>query len=78
MIRGISGGQKKRVTTGEMIVGPAKTLFLDEISTGQDLVSMCALTLVIVISMSCMGLPGSLVTGIQNFCGLTSLPLNVT
>ena len=34
MIRGISGGQKKRVTTGEMIVGPAKTLFLDEISTG--------------------------------------------
>ncbi|CAK0784035.1 hypothetical protein CVIRNUC_007238 [Coccomyxa viridis] len=36
MIRGISGGQKKRVTTGEMIVGPAKTLFLDEISTGLD------------------------------------------
>jgi ABC-type multidrug transport system ATPase subunit len=36
MIRGISGGQKKRVTTGEMIVGPKKTLFLDEISTGLD------------------------------------------
>ena len=32
MIRGISGGQKKRVTTGEMIVGPCKTLFLDEVS----------------------------------------------
>ena len=31
MIRGISGGQKKRVTTGEMIVGPCKTLFLDEV-----------------------------------------------
>ncbi|XP_076904316.1 ABC transporter G family member 35-like [Bidens hawaiensis] len=36
MRRGISGGQKKRVTTGEMIVGPAKTLFMDEISTGLD------------------------------------------
>ncbi|XP_059069636.1 ABC transporter G family member 35-like [Cryptomeria japonica] len=36
MIRGISGGQKKRVTTGEMIAGPTKTLFMDEISTGLD------------------------------------------
>ncbi|KAL2629110.1 hypothetical protein R1flu_013796 [Riccia fluitans] len=36
MIRGISGGQKKRVTTGEMIVGPTKTLLMDEISTGLD------------------------------------------
>ncbi|KAL1334319.1 hypothetical protein HN51_063249 [Arachis hypogaea] len=34
--RGISGGQKKRLTTGEMIVGPIKTLFMDEISTGLD------------------------------------------
>ncbi|CAN6486098.1 unnamed protein product [Victoria cruziana] len=36
MRRGISGGQKKRLTTGEMIVGPTKTLFMDEISTGLD------------------------------------------
>ncbi|CAL9009960.1 unnamed protein product [Prunus brigantina] len=36
MQRGISGGQRKRVTTGEMIVGPTKTLFMDEISTGLD------------------------------------------
>ncbi|KAK9054719.1 hypothetical protein SSX86_025798 [Deinandra increscens subsp. villosa] len=36
MRKGISGGQKKRVTTGEMLVGPAKTLFMDEISTGLD------------------------------------------
>ncbi|CAI0540631.1 unnamed protein product [Linum tenue] len=36
MIRGVSGGQKKRVTTGEMIVGPRKTLLMDEISTGLD------------------------------------------
>ncbi|KAE8678602.1 ABC transporter G family member 36 [Hibiscus syriacus] len=36
MHRGVSGGQKKRVTTGEMIVGPSKTLFMDEISTGLD------------------------------------------
>ncbi|KAK0572798.1 hypothetical protein LWI29_037469 [Acer saccharum] len=36
MLRGISGGQKKRVTTGEMMVGPARALFMDEISTGLD------------------------------------------
>ncbi|XP_071741164.1 ABC transporter G family member 35-like [Rutidosis leptorrhynchoides] len=36
MRRGISGGEKKRLTTGEMLVGPAKTLFMDEISTGLD------------------------------------------
>ncbi|BFG34642.1 hypothetical protein CerSpe_209160 [Prunus speciosa] len=36
MRRGISGGQKKRVTTGEMLVGPAKVFFMDEISTGLD------------------------------------------
>ncbi|CAL5439936.1 unnamed protein product [Camellia sinensis] len=29
-------GQRKRVTTGEMLVGPAKVLFMDEISTGLD------------------------------------------
>uniref|UniRef100_A0ACD5TSL6 Uncharacterized protein n=1 Tax=Avena sativa TaxID=4498 RepID=A0ACD5TSL6_AVESA len=36
MKRGISGGEKKRVTTGEMLIGPARTLFMDEISTGLD------------------------------------------
>jgi ABC-type multidrug transport system ATPase subunit len=36
MMRGVSGGQRKRVTTGEMMVGPAKTLLMDEISTGLD------------------------------------------
>ncbi|KAL0338599.1 UNVERIFIED_CONTAM: ABC transporter G family member 39 [Sesamum angustifolium] len=36
MRRGISGGQIKRVTTGEMLVGAAKALFMDEISTGLD------------------------------------------
>ncbi|KAM1777750.1 hypothetical protein ACFX11_044367 [Malus domestica] len=36
MKRGISGGQRKRVTTGEMLVGPAKAFFMDEISTGLD------------------------------------------
>ncbi|CAA0842185.1 ABC transporter G family member 29 [Striga hermonthica] len=36
MSRGISGGEKKRVTTGEMMVGPKSTLFMDEISTGLD------------------------------------------
>ncbi|XVF26439.1 hypothetical protein REPUB_Repub14bG0016500 [Reevesia pubescens] len=36
MRRGISGGEKKRLTTGEMLVGPAKAYFMDEISTGLD------------------------------------------
>ncbi|KAI4363745.1 hypothetical protein MLD38_019921 [Melastoma candidum] len=36
MIRGISGGQKRRLTTGEMIVGPARVLLMDGISTGLD------------------------------------------
>ncbi|XP_010553380.1 PREDICTED: ABC transporter G family member 39-like isoform X2 [Tarenaya hassleriana] len=36
MRRGISGGQRKRLTTGEMLVGPATALFMDEISTGLD------------------------------------------
>ncbi|CAI9097793.1 OLC1v1034285C1 [Oldenlandia corymbosa var. corymbosa] len=36
MRRGISGGQKKRVTTGEMLVGPATAIYMDEISTGLD------------------------------------------
>ncbi|XP_030479880.1 pleiotropic drug resistance protein 1 [Cannabis sativa] len=36
LIRGISGGQRKRVTTGEMLVGPTAVMFMDEISTGLD------------------------------------------
>ncbi|KAH9780006.1 ABC transporter G family member 37 [Citrus sinensis] len=36
MRRGISGGQKKRLTTGELIVGPTRALFMDEISNGLD------------------------------------------
>ncbi|XVE70385.1 hypothetical protein DITRI_Ditri10aG0068300 [Diplodiscus trichospermus] len=36
MMRGISGGQKKRVTTGEMLVGPVGAFFMDNISTGLD------------------------------------------
>ncbi|ESW26923.1 hypothetical protein PHAVU_003G159400 [Phaseolus vulgaris] len=36
MLKGISGGQKKRLTTGEILTGPARVLFMDEISTGLD------------------------------------------
>ncbi|CAM0879784.1 unnamed protein product [Alopecurus aequalis] len=34
--RGISGGQKKRATIGEMLVGMARCFFMDDISTGLD------------------------------------------
>ncbi|KAL5705871.1 hypothetical protein ACHQM5_024106 [Ranunculus cassubicifolius] len=36
MSRGISGGQKRRLTTGEMLVGPERVLLMDEISNGLD------------------------------------------
>ncbi|CAI5480135.1 unnamed protein product [Closterium sp. Yama58-4] len=36
MLRGISGGQKKRVTTGISLVGGKQVLLMDEISTGLD------------------------------------------
>ncbi|XP_019192543.1 PREDICTED: ABC transporter G family member 32 isoform X2 [Ipomoea nil] len=36
MLKGISGGQKKRLTTGELLVGPTRVMFMDEISTGLD------------------------------------------
>ncbi|KAL9251895.1 ABC transporter G family member 32-like protein [Drosera capensis] len=36
MLKGISGGQKKRLTTGELLMGPARVLFMDEISNGLD------------------------------------------
>lgn len=36
MVRGISGGQRKRVTTAEMQFGHKNVLIMDEISTGLD------------------------------------------
>ncbi|RVW54019.1 hypothetical protein VitviT2T_004694 [Vitis vinifera] len=36
MLKGISGGEKKRLSTGEMLVGASTVLFMDEISTGLD------------------------------------------
>ncbi|KAF5200483.1 Abc transporter g family member [Thalictrum thalictroides] len=59
MFRGISGGQRKRVTTGEMLVGPSKTLFMDEISTGLD--SMTTFHIVNVLRQSIHILHGTAV-----------------
>ncbi|GMH32356.1 hypothetical protein BSKO_00190 [Bryopsis sp. KO-2023] len=36
MSRGISGGERKRLTSAEMLVGPRSLLLMDEISTGLD------------------------------------------
>ncbi|KAF0697660.1 Aste57867_11680 [Aphanomyces stellatus] len=36
MVRGVSGGQKRRVTLGEMLTGRASALLLDEFSNGLD------------------------------------------
>ena len=35
-LRGVSGGEKKRVTSAEVMAGPQWALFMDEISTGLD------------------------------------------
>ena len=35
-IRGISGGQKRRVTLGEMLLPPRSIKYMDEISNGLD------------------------------------------
>ncbi|KAL4527487.1 hypothetical protein Ndes2526B_g08823 [Nannochloris sp. 'desiccata'] len=35
-LRGVSGGERKRVTSAEVLVGPQWALFMDEISTGLD------------------------------------------
>lgn len=34
LLRGVSGGEKKRVTTAEILVGGKVVLLMDEISTG--------------------------------------------
>jgi ABC-type multidrug transport system ATPase subunit len=36
LTRGVSGGQKRRVTVGEMLVGDARAVFLDEYTNGLD------------------------------------------
>ena len=36
VIRGVSGGQRRRVSIGEMMITNARALFLDEITTGLD------------------------------------------
>lgn len=36
LLRGVSGGQKKRVNLGEMLLTNARAFFLDEVSTGLD------------------------------------------
>ncbi|OQS07928.1 ATP-binding Cassette (ABC) Superfamily [Thraustotheca clavata] len=36
MIRGVSGGQRRRVTVGEMLTGRASALLIDEFSNGLD------------------------------------------
>jgi hypothetical protein len=40
--RGISGGQKRRLTCGELLVGGRELLLLDEISTGEKAVARTA------------------------------------
>jgi ABC-type multidrug transport system ATPase subunit len=36
MVRGVSGGQKRRVTVGEMMMPPKSLKFMDAVSNGLD------------------------------------------
>ncbi|GLI71055.1 hypothetical protein VaNZ11_015971 [Volvox africanus] len=36
IVRGISGGERKRLTAAEMLVGPSSVVMMDEMSTGLD------------------------------------------
>jgi ABC-type multidrug transport system ATPase subunit len=36
MLRGVSGGQKRRVTVGEMLIPPKSIKFMDAVSNGLD------------------------------------------
>lgn len=51
MVRGVSGGERKRVTTAEMLVGFQRMLCLDEISTGLD--SATLFSIVTFLKQSC-------------------------
>lgn len=42
-VRGVSGGEKKRVTTGEMLVGNQRFMAMDEISTGEQAVMLAGM-----------------------------------
>ena len=52
MLRGVSGGERRRVTSGEMLVSAASVLLMDEISTGEAILS-CVGVVVCMQAPSC-------------------------
>jgi len=63
IVRGISGGQKHRVTTGELLVSDASVLFLDEYSNGLD--SSTALDIAKGLKKFCLKHNSSIVATLQ-------------
>ena len=63
IVRGVSGGERKRVTVAEVLVGAARVLCLDEISTGLD----ASVTYDICASIRawCTHMQGTVVTALQ-------------
>jgi len=49
--RGVSGGERRRVTLAEMLLGGRSALFLDEISTGLDSATLHSLIHTIQVSL---------------------------
>jgi len=63
LMRGVSGGQRKRVTTGELLVSDASVLFLDEFSNGLD--SSTALDIAKGLKKFCLKHNASIVATLQ-------------
>jgi energy-coupling factor transporter ATP-binding protein EcfA2 len=62
ILRGVSGGERKRVTTAEILVGPKRVVFMDEISTGLD--SATTFTVVSAFRDACHALNSTIVVSL--------------
>lgn len=62
MIRGVSGGQKKRVSLGEMMLTNSRVLLLDEITSGLD--SAASVSIFRTLHQWCQMTRGSVVTAL--------------
>jgi ABC-type multidrug transport system ATPase subunit len=72
--RGVSGGQRKRVTIGEMMLGPQSVFFGDEVSTGLD--SATTLDILNAMRIICKEFGGSFVLSLLQCSPEVSLFIN--
>jgi ABC-type multidrug transport system ATPase subunit len=80
-LRGISGGQKRRVTAGEFFVTPTPVKFMDSISNGLDSATTLDMIRAVRTAVDCIG--GTCVISLLQvrrqtesrvLCGVTGMP----